>query len=121
MRKKQTCVELAKYLHETLISPPASTFTKSINNNHFTAWPSLSSQLILKHLPKSICTYQGHLQSEHQGMQHTSNVNATSQSYQEYFLILDQPNVHSNQVCYALMDPSSSATGYIDLMRRFPR
>ena len=35
IRKKQTCVDLAKYLHSTCLSPPVSTLTKEINNNHF--------------------------------------------------------------------------------------
>ena len=121
IRKKQICVDLAKWLHASCISPPVSTFTKAINNNHFTTCPSLSSQLILKHVPKSIHTYQGHLKSECQGLQFTPIVNAVSHNYQDYFPISDQPNVRSNQVCYALINPSSSVTGYMDLTGRLPK
>ena len=35
IRKKRTCVDLAKYLHDTCISLPVLTFTKVINTNHF--------------------------------------------------------------------------------------
>ena len=121
IRRKQTCVELAKYLLDTCISPPALTFTRAINNNHFTTWPGLSSQIILKHLPKSICTYKRQLKSELQSLKHTSNVNSASQNYQDHYPISDQPNVRHNQVCYALINPSSSVTGYMDLIRRFPK
>ena len=118
--KKQTCVVLAKFLHAICVSPTVSTFTKAINNNHFTTWPGLSSQPISKHLPKSIYTYQGHLQPDRLGMQSISNAITIPEINQDHFTTFDQPNVRSRQVCYALIDHSSSATGCMYLTRRFP-
>ena len=64
LRKKQTKVDLAKYLHVVYMYLLVSTFVKVIANNNFSTWPGLTPQLILKHLPKFIFIYQGHLQSE---------------------------------------------------------
>ena len=72
LRKKQTHVDLIKYLHKACFSPTISTFSKAIKNNHFTSWPGLTVPLVTKHLPKSVATSQGHLTSERQGLQSTT-------------------------------------------------
>ena len=74
IRKKQTHCELAQYLHASCLSPPVSTFVKATKNNHFTTWPGLTPSLILKNLPKTIATYQGHLHSERKGLQSTQSI-----------------------------------------------
>ena len=71
IRRKQTKRELAKYLHATCLSPPVTTFVKAIKNEQFLTWPGLTTNLILNHLPKSIYTYQGQLNTEKQGLQST--------------------------------------------------
>lgn len=64
LRKKQTKVELAQYFHATCLSPHPRTLLKASKNNHFASWPGLTSDLISKHLPKSIAALQGHMVSE---------------------------------------------------------
>ena len=59
IRKKQTKRQLATYLHATCLSPAVSTFTKAINNNQFISWPGLTSNLIIKHLPKAHAPIKG--------------------------------------------------------------
>ena len=71
IRKKQTKMELAQFLHALMFSPVPSTFTKAIDKNNFTTWPGLSSKLIKRHLPSSIATAKGHLHLERQGLQST--------------------------------------------------
>ena len=56
----RTKVDLATYLHMCAWSPTPDTWIKSIDKNFFTTWPGLTSQLIRKHLPKSIPTSKGH-------------------------------------------------------------
>ena len=52
LRKKQSKVQLAQYLHTTCLSLMLHTFIKAINNNDFISWPGLIANLIRKHLPK---------------------------------------------------------------------
>ena len=55
--------ELAKYHHQTVDSPPESTFLRSLwgNPSQWKTFPGLSYKLIGKHLPPSMSTYQGHM------------------------------------------------------------
>ena len=73
IRKKQTHKELAQYLHAACISPKPSTFIKAIKNDHFTLWLGLTTELVTRHLPKSITTTLGHITSEKKGLQLTKN------------------------------------------------
>ena len=54
LRKKQTHVQLAEYLHRAYFSPTKTKFTKAIRRNNFLTWPGLTQELVNKHLPKSI-------------------------------------------------------------------
>ena len=119
IRKKQTMVNLAKYLHATCLSPPVPTFTKAIKNNQFITWPGLTTKLINRHLPKSLYTYQGHLKSEKQGLQSTKTTNSSSPS-EDYFPTSARPNKKSKEACYALYEACDIA-GHMDLTGRFPK
>ena len=120
IRKKQIKSDLAKYLHATLLSPTLPTLVQAINNNHFVTWPGLTTNLIKKYLPKSIFTYQGHMKSEKQGLQSSKHQPSLDEE-QDYFPTPQNPNVKSNQVCYALVKPESTTTAYMDLTGRFPK
>ena len=82
-QKKQTKTNLARYLHAACFSPVRSTWKKGIENNHFSTWPGLTSQLILKHLPLSQATVQGHIKREQQGLQSTTQNNKAYQRRME--------------------------------------
>jgi hypothetical protein len=56
--------ELAKYLHTTLGSPVPSTLLRAILITHLTTFPGLTTNLISKHLPKSLATVTGHQDQE---------------------------------------------------------
>ena len=68
---KRKHTELAQYLHAACFSPVKSTFQKAITRNHFKTWPGLTPN-ILKHLPTSARTVQGHI---HQGRQNLQVLN----------------------------------------------
>ena len=67
----RTKVDLATYLHLCAWSPVPNTWIKSIENKFFTTWPGLTSQLVKKHLPKSLSTAQGHLKMVRQHVRST--------------------------------------------------
>ena len=46
IRKKQTRVELAQYLHAACYSPVTSTFVKAIKKGFFKTWPGLTPELV---------------------------------------------------------------------------
>ena len=74
IRKNQTKMELAKYMHGALFSPVKSTLIKAIQNNHFLSWDGLTADLISKHLLTSEATILGHQKQERQGLQSTSSI-----------------------------------------------
>ena len=68
LRTKQNIVQ---YLHQAAGSPVPSTWIKAIDSGFFTTWPGLTSDLVKKHLPKSLATAKGHLRQERQGLRST--------------------------------------------------
>ena len=78
IQKRKTHMELVQYLHAACFSPVRSTFIKAIKNNHFSTWPGLTAELVLKNLPKVIATTQGHLHQERQRLQSTSKISSPS-------------------------------------------
>ena len=68
--------------------------------------------------PKSMCTYQGYLKSEKQGLQSTK-ANLINATQEDYFPSSDVLNVKTIEVCYVLVDIEEESVGYIDLTGRF--
>ena len=56
---RATKPDLAMYYHRAAYSPVPTTFISAIKNGNFSTWPGLTTELISKHLPKSLAT--GHL------------------------------------------------------------
>ena len=77
IRKNQTKLELARYLHGCLFSPVKATLLKAIKNGHFLSWDGLSEELINKHLPVVEATVLGHQKQEKQGLQSTTRPSNT--------------------------------------------
>ena len=125
IRKDTTKVDLARYLHAACFSLVISKWEKAIDNNHFSTWPGLTSQLIMKHLPTNPAMVQGHLKQEQQGLQsttpkrpHTStstNINNT----EDIFPLLPSPNLRKHNVAYAIIDPTNMINAYFDLTGKF--
>jgi hypothetical protein len=55
-----TAADVIQFLHKALFSPYTSTLLKAINNNQLTTWPGMTTENVIKHLPKSIATTLGH-------------------------------------------------------------
>ena len=60
----QTKSELAAFHHATLGSPVPSTLLRAIRRGHLVTFPGLTTNLISKHLPKSLATVLGHQDQE---------------------------------------------------------
>ena len=125
LRKKQTKVQLVKHLHDVCLCPAASTFIKAINNNHFFSFPGLTADLVRHNLLKSVAVLHGHLKLQRQGLQSTKahivqNESQTDES-KDFFPQPEEPNVRTNQSCYALIDASDESTAFVDLTGCFPK
>jgi hypothetical protein len=66
--------ELATYLHAALSSPATSTLLRAIRRGHLTTIPGLTTNLISKHLPKSIATTLGHQHQEAKHLRSTKSI-----------------------------------------------
>ena len=78
IRKKQTHVELAQYMHATCFAPVKSTFEHAVKKFFFNSWPGLTPDLVKKHLTTSTPTTQGHQHQEKQNLQSTKTPPQTS-------------------------------------------
>ena len=58
---QKTLRELVTYLHQAAFSPVPSTWIAAIDEGFFATWPGLTSDLVRKHLPKSVATAKGHM------------------------------------------------------------
>lgn len=63
--------ELAMYYHQTVCSPPKTTFLNSIQNNQFNSFPGITYDLIVQHLPPSKVAAQGHMAKLREGIRST--------------------------------------------------
>jgi hypothetical protein len=60
-----------KHIHTSLFSPTTQTWTKAIDNNHFSTWPPFNSHEVLQHLPESIATALGRLDQQRKNVRST--------------------------------------------------
>ena len=67
--------DIVKYLHRACFSPVPSTWLKAIEAGNFTTWPGLTTELVKKHLNKSIATAKGHLRQTQQNLRSTQTKN----------------------------------------------
>jgi hypothetical protein len=59
------------FLHAACGYPVPTTWIQAIDRGHFATWPGLTSELVRKHLPKSIPTIKGHLHQQRQNIRST--------------------------------------------------
>ena len=117
--------ELAMYYHQTICSPPKTTFLKAIRNNQFKSFPGLTYELIAQHLPPSKATAQGHMTKLRQGIQSTRS---NRQDILDARLEIDQMQPpqeacgaqDDEMFCFAVVNESKAGTIYSDLTGHFP-
>ena len=117
IRKSQTKLELAQYLHAACWSPPISTFVRAIKNGNFISWPGLTPQLITKHLSASIATAKGHLDQESKNLQSTKIQIKTEEDNTDS----NPPQNTKTHNCFALLSEFHDLKkAYLDLPGKFP-
>jgi hypothetical protein len=113
-----TAADVIQFLHKALLSPSTSTLLKAIKNNQLTTWPGMTTENVIKHLPKSIATTLGH--------QDQTRKNAQSTQPKPPIELEPEPEAdpeslqqRTHQVFTAIVD---SGTGqiYSDQTGRFP-
>ena len=75
---QKTLRDLVIYLHQAAFSPVPSTWIAAIDKGFFTTWPGLTSDLVKKHLPKSIATAKGHMRKTKMNIRSTKSSSPTS-------------------------------------------
>ena len=73
-----TKADLVQYLHRCAFSPVVHTWTKEIDAGYFATWPGLTSELVHKHIPKSLAMAKGHLKQDRQNICSTKTSSASS-------------------------------------------
>ena len=73
IKKDTTKENLVEFLHASYSGPITQTWTKAVDNNHFTTWPGLSTELIKKHLSPTMSTAKFHLCQEYQRTRSTKS------------------------------------------------
>ena len=73
----KTKVDLFEYLHCAAFRPVVSTWTQAINSGFFATWPGLISNLVRKHIPKSLAMAKGHLCQDWKNFRSTKKVLST--------------------------------------------
>jgi hypothetical protein len=107
--------QLAIYHHTTLGSPAPSMLLRAIRCGHLATFPGLTTQLIGKHLPKSIATTLGHQDQEAETIWSTSSLSPTSASVSNTDNDVAPPlEPHSHHVSVALLDHQTLLKSYSD-------
>jgi hypothetical protein len=114
--------ELATYLHATLGSPVPSTLLRAIRRGHLTTFPGLTTNLISKHLPKSVATSLGHQDQEAKHLRSTQLPlpNITSPDVFDSDLSPPFDEDGSHQISIMLFDKQELLKSYSDQTGRFP-
>jgi hypothetical protein len=107
--------QLAIYHHTTLGSPAPSTLLCAIRRGHLTTFPGLTTELISKHLPKSIATTLGHQDQEAKNIWLTHSLSPTSASVSNTDDDVAPPlEPCSHHVSVALLDCQTLLKSYSD-------
>ena len=113
--------DIAQYIHAACGSPVPSTWLKAIEAGYFTTWPGLTTELVRRHLPKSMATAKGHLREEHQVLRSTKTTPTSHLSENSIKPVITTNNQPSIQTHWVYMEPIE-LTGqiYSDQTGKFP-
>ena len=117
LTKDKTRKEVVDYLHACCFSPTKQTFLQAIKNGNFLTWPSLTQDLVSKHLIPPVATAKGHLTQERKKLRSTK----ITQEHNEFFPTPETlPPARTNNVMALLSPFHERNTSYSDLTGRFP-
>jgi hypothetical protein len=121
LRTDKVKAELASFHHATLGGPVPSTLLRAIRKVHLSTFPGLDTNLISKHLQKSISTSLEHQDQEAKNLRSTKTQStpvATSETTDND--IASPLASRTNQICALLVDKSEIIRSYSDQMGHFP-
>ena len=122
LRLDKSRAELAIYHHTTLGSPAPSTLLRAIRRGHLTTFPGLTTQLISKHLPKSLATSLGHQDQEAKNIRSTRLLPLpvlTSDLDLDVDVAPHPAEPRSHQIAVLLLDNQPLLKSYSDQTGRF--
>jgi len=119
--------ELARYIHQLLLSPPKSTLLQAIKNTKagegIHTIPGLTYELISKHLPASTATEKGHMQRQRQGVRSTRSqseqIRQARADVDDMFPPEEACAVH-DMIVFAAIADKNTGTMYTDYTGQFP-
>lgn len=120
--------EVAMYHHQSMGSPPTSTFLQAIRAHPilFATFPGLTYELIHRHLPLSTATLKGHMIMYRQGLGTTARNNRQAVMDARQVIQDMCPTEHICSVvedeiyCVAVIGDQNDNTIYSDLTGQFP-
>ena len=120
LRLDKSHAELALYHHTTLGSPAVSTLLRAIRRGHLATFPGLTTNLITKHLPKSIATTLGHQDQEAKNIRSTRSISLSPIASSDPDVDIAPPTEpRSHQIAIALLDNQPLLKSYSDQTGRF--
>ena len=124
IRLDQTKSELAQYLSGAMFNPAKSTLVRAVRKKHLITFPGLTTNLISKHLPKSLATSKGHLDQEFKNLRSTKTIKLPDipDVYDEDIEPIQEPNnTKTNDIMCSIMDSSElRSKSYSDQTGKFP-
>ena len=117
--------EFSKYHHQSVCSPPKSSFLRAIANQQFRIFPGLTYQMINNHIPLSTATDKGHTIRQGNGVQSTKHNRQDILDAQQAVDDLNPPQqmctaLEDSMYCFAVLGDMTDSTIYTDLCERFP-
>jgi hypothetical protein len=113
-----TVADTISFLHKALFSPSTSTLLQAIKNNHLTTWPGMTTENVIKYLPKSVATTLGH-QDQTRKKERSTQPKPTTKLDPEPASDPESPNQRSHQFFSAIVDLGTGKM-YTDQTGRFP-
>eukprot|EP00957_Ditylum_brightwellii_P197549 15050290-Ditylum_brightwellii.AAC.1 len=74
-------MDLAKYIHACLFSPPTTTLQKAARKGHFLSWPGIHNLNFEKLLRTTKVTALGHLDQEQANLQSTCELETLDDAF----------------------------------------
>ena len=95
--------DLVSYLHQAASSPVPSTWIKDIDTGFFATWPSLTSDLVRIHIPKSIATAKGHMRKTKMNIRSTKTILPPPAPTDNFPAVIKNPEVRQSEVLLRLL------------------
>jgi hypothetical protein len=119
-----SAAEYARYIHQTLCSPPAATLLQALQqSSELRTIPNLTLALIRNHLPQSTVTDKGHMRRHRANTASTRNNHAAiiqARADVDNIFPTHEACAVQDMFCFAVLADAHTGTMYTDLISAFP-